>query len=49
MVQQPTNAQIAALLDRIADLLEAQEANPCLPRGRTDHPQYRPIGESADP
>jgi Helix-hairpin-helix domain len=28
MVQEPTNAQIAELLERIADLLEAQEANP---------------------
>src|SRR5690349_1253255 len=28
MVQEPTNAQIAAILERIADLLEAQDANP---------------------
>src|SRR5688572_13403833 len=27
MVQEPTNAQIAEVLERIADLLEAQEAN----------------------
>src|SRR5262245_55272738 len=28
MAQEPTNAQIADVLERIADLLEAQEANP---------------------
>ncbi len=40
MLQEPTNAQIAEVLERIADLLEAQEANPFRVRA------YREAGQT---
>src|SRR5438874_13094368 len=48
MVQEPTNAQIAAVLERIANLLEAQEANPFRVRAYREAAQtIRNIDQSA--